>query len=312
MPCALGSSAPALRAHPAHQALGGGGGAGPADQQAQGGRLRQGAHAEGLPAGGVQGVGDGQARQVGAQTGPVGGGVADPAAEGRGREVAAGGVGRHLDGRQQRHPVAVGAAQPRPVERVQRGDHGDGDGRGGAQAELAARGVVQLGGDVQVEVAGRQAPLGPQALHHGDGAEHVVVGLVLDDDADGAAVGVLALGAGPQHGRLAVLGGVHLADVVAGHQAHGEVAVHRHQDGGLAGLDHRVLPGDEQLAGGAGLDHAGTPASGAGSTGSSTSAAPGPAPTTRTWPRPSTRAATAAASSGRQTSTTFGPASAVA
>src|SRR5699024_2898322 len=166
------------------------------------------------------------------------------------------------------------------------------------------------GVDPDVEVLRCQAALGAQPVHGAQGGDHVVPRVMLDDDPPGA------LFPRPDQGPAPVGAGVHSAHpgcLLADVQVHGEVPVHGHQDRGLAGLDHRVFPGDVQLPGRLGGDHEGP--SPAGGTGSGTSSAPGPGPTIRTRSGPTislSRVATAAASAGWLSTATFGPASAVA
>src|SRR5699024_7376354 len=141
----------------------------------------------------------------------------------------------------------------------------------------------------------------------------IVEGTLIDDDV------LTIVFAPPDDGSLAVFARMDAAGAFALGQPHGDAPVDGDEDGGLSGFDDGVLAGDEQLAGGPGLDHARLPspaavvAASAGGTSSSAVSrwAPGPGPTTRTSPKPESFSASASASRGRTMTATFGPASAV-
>ena len=116
--------------------------------------------------------------------------------------------------------------------------------RGGAQAELAPAGVVQLAGDVQVEEAQPAARLEHHPLDGADRRDHVVARPVrgLRHGVPGA----------PAPGQRAVLVqvGADAAGSLGGRGPHGDEAVEGDQHRPVTGLDDGVLTGDVELAGG--------------------------------------------------------------
>src|SRR5699024_1580568 len=260
---------------------------------------------------------------VGAQGGTVGGGVADPAAEGARRQVPARGVGGDGDGCEQGELEAFGGAEAQGVELVEGGHGGHGHRGRGSESELPSVGVVEFAGDVEVEVAGGDTAGGTQLLERRDRREHVVGGTVLEDD------GLTALLPPPHQRGPTVFGGVDATGVLALGQPHRDAPVDGHEHGRVRGGHDSVVAGDEQLAGRPGDDHARPPSDAGSLAGTATGAAastaaagtaapsavhrwaPGPGPTTRTSPKAVSRPASAPASEGRTMTATVGPASAV-
>src|SRR5699024_7175500 len=78
-----------------------------------------------------------------------GGGVADPPAEGAGGEVSARGVRGDRDGREQGELEAFGGSESEGVEPVEGGDRSHRHRSRGAEAELAAIGIVEFARDVE-------------------------------------------------------------------------------------------------------------------------------------------------------------------
>src|SRR5699024_5628183 len=168
--------------HAFDEVLGGGRRSRPADEQPQGGGRADPPDPGSGPLTAVERGDETVFGTVGAQGGTVGGGVADPAAEGARRQVPARGVGGDGDGCEQGELEAFGGAEAQGVELVEGGHGGHGHRGRGSESELPSVGVVEFAGDVEVEVAGGDTAGGTQLLERRDRREHVVGGTVLEDD----------------------------------------------------------------------------------------------------------------------------------